>query len=96
MAIETQDKAVIVPMPCEIINAGGTINDKGLIDSKFIFIVWTINRRPIIRIICLEVIIGFSFLEIRIKIPQHTSISKNVTTQDKIISTFSSETISNL
>ena len=63
-AIETQESAVNVPMPCEIIRAGGTIIDKGLKVVKFNLITWAINNKPRIRIICLALIVGFSFFEI--------------------------------
>ena len=55
-AIDTQVRAVNVPMPWEIIRAGGTIIDKGLKVVKFNLITWAINNRPRIRIICLALI----------------------------------------
>ena len=75
-AIETQDKAVIVPIPWEIIKVGGTIIDKGLIDVGLIFRKCTVSKRPINKTICLEFIVGASFLEIYKRIPQHINISK--------------------
>ena len=73
LAIETHAREVIVPIPCEIIKAGGTIIDKGLRTViKVIFVVWAINKRDIIKRICLELIVGFSFLETKIKNPQLT------------------------
>jgi len=75
-ATETQDKAVIVLKPCEIINVGVTIIDKGLIDLKLIFRICTKSKRPINKKICLEFIVGFSFLEIYTRIPEHKRISR--------------------
>ena len=69
-AIETHVRAVKVPIPCEIINDGGIIMAKGLIPKKLIFEAWAINRRPTIKSTCREFIMGFSFLETKIKIPQ--------------------------
>jgi len=63
-AIETQDNAVIVLIPCEIINVGVTIIGNGLIVLKLIFRICTISKRPINKKICLEFIVGFSILEI--------------------------------
>ena len=87
-AIDTQDNAVKVPIPCEIINAGGTIIDKGLIASKLIFIAWANSKKPITKIICLELITGFSFCDIKIKIPQQISISTKLMNHEKIIPIF--------
>ena len=85
LAIDTQERAVIVPIPWEIINAGGTIIDNGLsTDKKFIFAAWTIKRRVIIRRICLELLEGFSFLETKIKNPQLIRISMNFKNHNKI------------
>ncbi len=78
-ATETQDKAVKVPIPWDIINAGGTIIAKGLIFWKLTLVHWANKRSPIIKIVCRELIIGFSFLEISINKPQNKSISKNAT-----------------
>ena len=73
--IETQAKAVMLPMPWEIINAGGTIIDNGLIvEPNETFIACTDKSREMIKIICLEFIVGFS-LETNIKIPQLTKTS---------------------
>ena len=79
-AIETQDNAVIVPIPWEIIKVGGTIIDKGLIVLRFIFRICTISKRPINKKICLELIVESSFLEIYKRTPQHIKISKKFTT----------------
>ena len=80
-AMETQVKAVKVPIPWEIIKVGGIINDKGLIDSKLIFEICTINKRPRIRRICLELINGFSLFDMRISNMQYIKISKKVMIQ---------------
>tara|TARA_Y100001978_G_C23440703_1_gene312874 strand:- start:240 stop:515 length:276 start_codon:yes stop_codon:yes gene_type:complete len=63
-AIETQDNAVIVPIPCEIINVGGTIIDKGLIVFTLIFKICIVSKRTISKKICLESMVGSSLLEI--------------------------------
>ena len=83
-AIETQDNAVIVPIPWEIINVGGTIMDKGLIVLKLIFRICVKSKKPINKKICLELILGFSFLEINIRIPLQISISKKLIIMENI------------
>ena len=84
-AIETQAIAVIVPIPWEMIKAGGTIIDKGLRTvAKIVFVDWTTKRRVIIKRICLELIVGFSFLETSIKNPQLIRTSMNAKLQEKI------------
>ena len=75
-AIETQDNAVIVLIPCAIINVGGTIIDKGLIVLKLILRICTVSKRLINKKICLEFIVGSSFLEIYTRTPEHISISR--------------------
>ena len=75
-AIETQDNAVIVPIPCEIIKVGGTIIDKGFIALKLIFRICTKSNRPINKKIFLEFIVGSSFLATYIRTPQQIRISK--------------------
>ena len=75
-AIETQDNAVILLIPCEIINLGGTIIDKGLIVLKLIFRICAISKRKINKKICLEFIVGFSFLEIYTRTLEHIRISR--------------------
>ena len=87
-AIDTHVKAVNVPIPWEIIRAGGTIIDKGLKVEKFNFIPWAINNKKRIRIICLALIVGFSFLEIKINTVQQKRISRKVINQEKIIPGF--------
>ena len=84
LAIDIQAKAVMVPIPWEIIKAGGTIIDKGLrLDPYMFFIIWTINRSEIIKRICLELMFGFSFLDISIKSPQENKTSAKVKPQEK-------------
>ena len=75
-AIETQDNAVIVPIPCEIINVGVTMIDKGLIVLKLIFIICAISKKPINKKICLEFVVGSSFLEIYTRTLEHIRISR--------------------
>ena len=83
--IDTKAKAVMLPIPWDTIKAGGTIIDKGLtVEPKINLIACTEKSREIIKMICLEVITGFSFLEINIKIPQLTKTSAKVKNQLKI------------
>ncbi len=97
LAIDTQASEVMLPMPCEITKAGGTIIDKGLIvDPKVIFIACTAKRREIIKIICLEVIVGLSFLETNINIPQLTRTSVKFKSQERISDAFNGEKSSSL
>ena len=49
-----------------------------------------------INIICLEVILGFSFLETNIKIPELISASVKVKSQEKKLERFKGEIKSNL
>ena len=80
-----------------MINAGGIIIDKGLMDeSKINFEDCTANRSIIIKMICLEEIVGFSFLETNIKIPEQISASEKDKNQDKIFDIFKGEIRSNL
>ena len=89
LAIDTQAKAVMLPIPWDIINAGGTIMDNGLIvEAKANLVDCAAKRRVIIKIICLEVIVGFSFLETKIKIPELISASVKVKSQLKISEIF--------
>ena len=84
LAIDTQARAVMLPIPCEIINAGGTRIDSGLtVEEKVIFIACAAKRREIIRKICRELIVGFSFLETNIKIQEQTINSLKVKSQEK-------------
>ena len=71
LVIDTQVKAVMLPIPWDIINAGGIIIDNGLmVETKTNFVTCTAKRRVTIKKICLEEIVGFSFFEINIKIPE--------------------------
>ena len=97
LAIDTQAKAVMLPIPWDIIKAGGMIIDKGLmVEAKASFVNWTAKRRVMIKIICLEVILGFSFLETNIKIPELISASEKLKNQEKIFERFKGEIRSNL
>ena len=81
-ATATHVKAVMVPIPWEIINDGGTIKTSGFKKLPYDnFAIWTIKRSPIIKRICLELIIGFSLLEISTNMVQQSNISVNVTNQ---------------
>ena len=72
-------------MPWEIIKAGGIIIDKGLSpDPKIVFIAWINKRREIIKRICLELIVGFSFLETNIRKPQLIKTSMKEKLQETI------------
>ena len=97
LAIDTQAKAVILPNPWDIINAGGVIIASGLMDEENAnFVTCTAKRRVIIRIICLELIVGFSFLETNIKIPELIRASVNVKSQEEISEKFNGEIRRNL
>ena len=89
LAIDTQVKAVMLPIPWDIINAGGIIIDNGLmVEAKANFVTCTAKRRVMIKKICLEEIVGFSFFETNIKIPEQISISVNEKIQEKISEIF--------
>ena len=86
-----------LPIPWDIIKAGGIIKDNGLIvEAKANFIACTTKRREMIKIICLEEIVGFSFFETNIKIPEVISISVKVKSQEKISVISKGEIRSNL
>ena len=73
------------------------MKDNGLIvEAKANFKACTTRRRVIIRIICLEEIVGFSFFEINTKIPELISASVKAKSQEKITETFKVEMRSNL
>ena len=96
-AIDTQAKAVLLPIPWDIINAGGIIIDNGLmVEAKANFVACTAKRRVIIKKIWLEEIVGFSFFETNIKIPELISTSVKVTSQEKISAILKGEMRSNL
>ena len=97
LAIDTQAKAVMLPIPWDIINAGGIIIDNGLmIEAKANFVTCTAKRRLRIKKICLEEIVGFSFFETKIKIPELMSISVKVKSQEKTSTIFKGDLRSNL
>ena len=97
LAVDTQAKAVMLPIPWDIINAGGIIIDNGLkVKAKTNFVTCTAKRRVIIKKICLEEIVGFSFFETNIKTPELISISANVKNQEKIFAIFKGEIRSSL
>ena len=56
----------------------------------------TAKRRVMIRMICLEEIVGFSFFETIIKTPELISISVKFKNQEKISAIFKGEIRSNL
>ena len=71
--------------------------DNGLmVEGKANLETWTAKRRVIIKIICLEEIVGFSFFETNIKIPEVISISVKVKSQEKISVISKGEIRSNL
>ena len=87
----------MLPIPWDIINAGGIIIDKGLmVEAKANFVTWTAKRRVMIKKICLEEIVGFSFFETNIKTPELISISVNDKNQEKISAIFKGEIRSSL
>ena len=97
LAIDTQAKAVILPIPWDIINAGGIIIENGLmVEAKDNLKTCTNKRRVKIKMICLEEIVGFSFFESNIKIPELISASVKVKSQEKISTIFKGEIRSNL
>ena len=97
LAIDTQAKAVMLPIPWDIINAGGIIKDNGLmVEANANFVICTDNRRVIIKKICLEEIVGFSFFETNIKTPVLISTSVKVKSQEKIFAIFKGEIRSSL
>ena len=97
LAIDTQAKAVMLPIPWDIIKAGGIIIDNGLmVEAKANFVTCTAKRRVIIKKICLEEIVGFSFFETNIKTPELISISVKVKNQEKIFAILKGEKRSDL
>ena len=87
----------MLPIPWEIINAGGIIIESGLmVAAKANLITCTAKRRVMIKKICLEEMVGFSFFETNIKIPELRSTSVKVKSQEKIPETFKGEIRSSL
>ncbi len=97
VATDTQANAVMLPIPWDIINAGGIIIENGLIvEAKANFVACTTKRRVMIKIICLEEIVGFSFCETNIKSHEVMSASVNVQSHEKISEMFKGDIRSNL
>jgi len=87
----------MLPIPWDIINAGGIIIDNGLtVEAKANFVTCTVKRRVTIKKICLEEIVGFSFFETNIKTPELISISVKFKSQEKIFAIFKGEIRSSL
>ena len=87
----------MLPIPWDIINAGGIIKDNGLmVEAKANFVACTAKRRVMIKKIWLEEILGFSFFETNIKTPELISISVKVKNQEKISAIFKGEIRSSL
>jgi len=59
-----------------------------MVEAKANFVAWTAKRRVRIKKICLEEIVGFSFFETNIRIPEQISISLNDKIQEKISEMF--------
>jgi len=73
------------------------IIDNGLmVETKANFKAWTAKRKVMSKIICLEEIVGFSFFETNIKIPELISASVKVKNQEAISEIFNGEIRSNL
>ena len=67
-----------------------------MVEAKTNFITCIAKRRVMIKKICLEEIVGFSFFAINIKIPEPMSISVKVKSHEKISATFKGEIRSSL
>ncbi|WP_245151617.1 hypothetical protein [Prochlorococcus marinus] len=67
-----------------------------MVEAKVNFVTCTAKRRVMIKMICLEEIVGFSFFETNIKIPELISISVKVKNQEKISAKFKGEKRSSL
>ena len=71
--------------------------DSGLtLEAKDNFVACTAKRRVITKKICLEEIVGFSFFETNIKIPELISASVKLQIQEKVSEIFKGEIRSNL
>jgi len=71
--------------------------DNGLmVEAKANFVTCTAKRRVMIKKICLEEIVGFSFFETNINIPELMRISVKVKSQEKISAIFNGEIRSSL
>jgi len=62
-----------------------------MVEAKANFVTCTAKRRVMIKKICLEEIVGFSFFETNIKTPELISISLKFKNQEKISEIFSFE-----
>ena len=67
-----------------------------MVEAKANFETCIAKRRVMIKKICLEEIVGFSFFETNIKTPEQISISVKVQNQEKISAKFKGEIRSNL
>ena len=67
-----------------------------MVEAKANFVVCTAKRRVMIKKSCLEEIVGFSFFETNIKIPELINASVKVKSQEKISNIFRGERRSNL
>jgi len=67
-----------------------------MVEAKANFVACTAKRRVMIKMICLEEIVGFSFFETNIKIPELKSISVKVKSHEKISEAFKGERRSSL
>ena len=67
-----------------------------MVEAKANFVDCTAKRRVMIKKICLEEIVGFSFFETNIKTPEQISISVKVKSQEKISEIFIGEIRSSL
>ena len=67
-----------------------------MVEARPNFVACTAKRRLMIKKICLEEIVGFSFFETNIKIPELRSISVKAKSQEKILAIFKGEIRSSL
>jgi hypothetical protein len=67
-----------------------------MVEAKANFVTCTAKRRVMIKKICLDEIVGFSFFETKIKTPELISISVKLKNQEKISSIYKGEIRSNL
>ena len=67
-----------------------------MVEDKANFVTCTAKRRVIRKRICLEEIVGFSFFETNIKIPELIRASAKLQIQEKVFEIFKGEIRSNL
>ena len=67
-----------------------------MVEARINFEACTAKRRVTSKMICLEEIVGFSFLETNIRIPELISTSVKVKSQEKISEIFKGEIRSSL